>query len=460
VPDNHPKIATSDSPTTTTTAAPSTGTTTRPKPQKTETTAETHRGHLWIWIVVILVFAIGGLIYYRKQQAAAQAAKAKAALANRSVPITTGTVNKGPIGIYINALGTVTPVYTATITSRVDGQIVSVNYREGQMVRKGDVLIEIDPRPYQAALLQAQGTLAHDEALLGEARIDMDRYQLAFNRNAIAKQQLDDQIQTVKQYEGSVKNDQGTVASAATNVDYATIKAPIDGRVGLRLLDPGNIVTSGSTTPLVVITQLQPITVIFSVAEDYLPQIQKQMHVGNKMSVDALDRAQQHELAKGSLLTLDNQVDTTTGTVKLKAIFPNQDLTLFPSQFVNARLLVDTQRNAALVPTAAIQRNAQGTFVYVIKSDETAAMQTVTVGTTDGSVAAVQGVQPGDVIATSGFDKLQDGVKVKISNGAGGSNPSADNGSKNGGNPGSSSKASGSGTTGSGSSNGSGGNRP
>jgi multidrug efflux system membrane fusion protein len=184
------------------------------------------------------------------------------------------------------------------------------------------------------------------------------------------------------------------------------------------------------------------------------------MHVGNKMSVDALDRAQQHELAKGSLLTLDNQVDTTTGTVKLKAIFPNQDLTLFPSQFVNARLLVDTQRNAALVPTAAIQRNAQGTFVYVIKSDETAAMQTVTVGTTDGSVAAVQGVQPGDVIATSGFDKLQDGVKVKISNGAGGSNPSADNGSKNGGNPGSSSKASGSGTTGSGSSNGSGGNRP
>jgi multidrug efflux system membrane fusion protein len=460
VPDNHPKIATSDSPTTTTTAAPSTGTTTRPKPQKTETTAETHRGHLWIWIVVILVFAIGGLIYYRKQQAAAQAAKAKAALANRSVPITTGTVNKGPIGVYINALGTVTPVYTATITSRVDGQIVSVNYREGQMVRKGDVLIEIDPRPYQAALLQAQGTLAHDEALLGEARIDMDRYQLAFNRNAIAKQQLDDQIQTVKQYEGSVKNDQGTVASAATNVDYATIKAPIDGRVGLRLLDPGNIVTSGSTTPLVVITQLQPITVIFSVAEDYLPQIQKQMHVGNKMSVDALDRAQQHELAKGSLLTLDNQVDTTTGTVKLKAIFPNQDLTLFPSQFVNARLLVDTQQNAALVPTAAIQRNAQGTFVYVIKSDETAAMQTVTVGTTDGSVAAVQGVQPGDVIATSGFDKLQDGVKVKISNGAGGSNPSADNGSKNGGNPGSSSKASGSGTTGSGSSNGSGGNRP
>lgn len=459
MPDNHPKITTTDSPTTTTTAAPSTGTAVPPKRQQTETTAETHRGHLWMWIVAILVLAIGGLIYYRKHQSAVQAAKAKAAAANRSVPITTGTVTKGPIGIYINALGTVTPVYTATITSRVDGQIVSVNYREGQMVRKGDVLIEIDPRPYQAALLQAQGTLAHDEALLSEARIDMDRYQLAFNRNAIAKQQLDDQTQTVKQYEGSVKNDQGTVASATTNLDYATIKAPIDGRVGLRLLDPGNIVTAGSTTPLVVITQLQPITVIFSVAEDYLPQIQKQMHAGNKMSVDALDRAQQHELAKGSLLTLDNQVDTTTGTVKLKAIFPNQDLTLFPNQFVNARLLVDTQQNAALVPTAAIQRNAQGAFVYVIKNNQTAAMQTVTVGTTDGNVAAVQGVQPGDVIATSGFDKLEDGAKVKISNSVGGSNPAA-NGSRSGSGANSENTTPGSGTESSGSSRGSGGNRP
>src|ERR1700723_978025 len=199
------------------------------------------------------------------------------------------------------------------------------------MGHKGDVLVQIDPRPYQAALTQAEGTLAHDEALLGEARIDLDRYQLAFNRNAIAKQQLDDQTQTVKQYEGSVKNDQGTVASATTNVDYATIRAPIDGRVGLRLVDPGNIVTAGSTTALVVITQLQPITVIFSVAEDYLPQIQKQVRQGSKMSVEAFDRAQQTKLATGSLVTLDNQVDTSTGTVKLKAIFPNQDTALFPN---------------------------------------------------------------------------------------------------------------------------------
>ena len=458
MPDNHPKIATSDSPSTTTTAAPSTGTAPPPKPKKTEPPHE-HRSYRWIWIVVILVLAIGGLTYYRKQQAAAQAAKAKAAAANRSVPITTDTVRQGPIGIYINALGTVTPVYTATITTRVDGQIVSVNYREGQMVHKGDVLIQIDPRPYQAALTQAQGTLAHDEALLGESRIDLDRYQLAFNRNAIAKQQLDDQTQTVKQNEGSVKNDQGTVAVATTNLDYATIKAPIDGRVGLRLVDPGNIVTAGSTTALVVITQLQPITVIFSVAEDYLPQIQKQLRQGSKMSVEAFDRAQQTKLATGSLLTLDNQVDTSTGTVKLKAIFPNQDTALFPNQFVNTRLLVDTEQNASLAPTAAIQRNAQGTFVYLIKPDNTAAMQPVTVGTTDGGVAAVQGLQPGQVIAITGFDKLQDGAKVSISNASGGTNansgaaPGAATGS------GSGSTGHGSGTPSSGSSSGSGGSR-
>jgi multidrug efflux system membrane fusion protein len=456
VPDNHPKIATSDSPSTTTTAAPSTGTAPPPKPKKTETPHE-HRSYRWIWIVVILVLAIGGLTYYRKQQAAAQAAKAKAAAANRSVPITTATVHQGPIGIYINALGTVTPVYTATITTRVDGQIVSVNYREGQMVHKGDVLIQIDPRPYQAALTQAQGTLAHDEALLGESRIDLDRYQLAFNRNAIAKQQLDDQTQTVKQNEGSVKNDQGTVAVATTNLDYATIKAPIDGRVGLRLVDPGNIVTAGSTTALVVITQLQPITVIFSVAEDYLPQIQKQLRQGSKMSVEAFDRAQQTKLATGSLLTLDNQVDTSTGTVKLKAIFPNQDTALFPNQFVNTRLLVDTEQNASLAPTAAIQRNAQGTFVYLIKPDNTAAMQPVTVGTTDGSVAAVQGVQPGQVIAVAGFDKLQDGAKVSVSNASGGPNAPANSGSGTGAATGSSAKVRGNGTASSGSGSGSGG---
>jgi membrane fusion protein, multidrug efflux system len=416
VAENFSNLAKPDSATTTTTGAPSVPPRVQQKPAER---LPKKRSFMWVWIVLILIVGLVGFRTYQNKQAAAQAAKQKAAAAQRGVPISTTTATQGSIGVYINALGTVTPVYTATITSRVDGQINSVNYREGQMVHKGDILLQIDPRPYQAALTQAEGTLAHDEALLAEGRIDLNRYQEAFNRNAIAKQQLDDQVQTVKQVEGSVKNDQGTVAAATTNVDYTTIRAPIDGRVGLRLLDPGNIVTSGSTTPLVVVTQLQPITVIFSVAEDYLPQIQKQMRAGHKMSVDALDRDQLTKLASGSLLTLDNQIDTSTGTVKLKAIFQNGDVALFPNQFVNARLLVDTQEDATLVPSAAIQRNAQNAFVYLIKPDQTAAVQNVTVGTTDGNTSAIQGIQPGDVIAMTGFDKLQDGAKVTVRNGNG-----------------------------------------
>jgi membrane fusion protein, multidrug efflux system len=413
VAENFPNLAKPDSATTTTTGAP---TRVPPPPRNSALEPPKRRSYAWVWIVLLVVVGLVGFRIYQGKQSAAQAAKQKEAAAQRGVPISTTTATKGSIGVYINALGTVTPVYTATITSRVDGQINSVNYREGQMVHKGDVLLQIDPRPYQAALTQAEGTLAHDEALLAEARIDFNRYQEAFNRNAIAKQQLDDQEQTVKQVEGSVKNDQGTVAAATTNVDYTTIRAPIDGRVGLRLVDPGNIVTAGSTTPLVVIAQLQPITVIFSVAEDYLPQIQKQMRAGNNLAVDALDRDQVTKLASGSLLTLDNQIDTSTGTVKLKAIFQNGDLALFPNQFVNARLLVDTQQDATLLATSAIQRNAQSAFVYLIKPDQTAAVQAVTVGTTDGNVSAVQGLQPGDVVALTGFDKLQDGAKVTVRN--------------------------------------------
>jgi membrane fusion protein, multidrug efflux system len=416
VAENFPNLPKPDSATTTTTGAPA-----RVPPQTSPKSPEAppkKRSFAWVWLILILLFGLVGFRYYQNKQAADQAAKQKAAASQRGVPISTTTATKGSIGVYINALGTVTPVYTATITSRVDGQINSVNYREGQMVHKGDVLLQIDPRPYQAALTQGEGTLAHDQALLAEARIDFNRYQEAFNRNAIAKQQLDDQEQAVKQFEGSVKNDEGTVAAATTNVDYTTIRAPIDGRVGLRLIDPGNIVTAGSTTPLVVITQLQPITVIFSIAEDYLPQIQKQMKAGHKMAVDAFDRDQVTKLASGSLLTLDNQIDTSTGTVKLKAIFENGDVSLFPNQFVNARLLVDTQQDATLISASAIQRNAQAAFVYVIKPDQTASMQNVTVGTTDGNISAVTGIQPGDVVALTGFDKLQDGAKVTIRNGS------------------------------------------
>ncbi len=373
-------------------------------------------GHAWIWLIIVLVLCGAIFYFYRQHQAAEAAAKAKANARVFTVPISTATARSGPIGVYINALGTVTPVYTVTVTSRVDGQIMNVNYREGQMVQKGDLLVEIDPRPYEAALKQAEGTLAHDEALLNEARIDLNRYQEAFNRNAIAKQQLDDQNQTVLQYEGSVKNDQGTVDTAKVNLIYTKITAPITGRVGLRLVDPGNIVNASASTPLVVITQLQPITVIFSIAEDYLPQVQKQLRGGRTMSVEALDRDQTEKLGMGSLLTLDNQIDTTTGTLKLKAIFPNSDLALFPNQFVNARLLVDTQQNATLIPAAAIQRNSKGAFVYVIKPDSTASLQNITLGTTDGSISAVQGIQPGAEVATTGFDKLQEGAKVAVHN--------------------------------------------
>jgi len=367
----------------------------------------------WIWTAVIVIILGAGTFYYL-HQSKQKASSIQADAAPRAVPVSTAAVRKGDIGVYINALGTVTPVYTVTVTSRVQGEIVNVYYREGQLVHKGDPLLDIDPRPYQAQLTEAEGQLAHDQALLNEARIDLGRYQSAYDQNAIAKQQVDDQQQTVFQYEGTVKNDQGQVENAKVNLVYCHITSPIEGRVGLRLVDPGNIVQANSTTSLVVVTQLQPITVIFSVAEDYLPQIQEQMRKGQHMAVDAFDRDQQKKLASGSLLTLDNQIDPTTGTLRLKAIFANENDSLFANQFVNARLLVDTTHNAILIPTAAIQRNAQGAFVYVIKPDQTATIRTITVGTTDGDTAAVQGLQPGDTIAVKGFEKLQDGVKVAV----------------------------------------------
>jgi len=371
----------------------------------------------WLWALAALV--ILALIVFIRQRQANDQTKVKAAPPTRGVPILATTAVKGDIGVYVQALGTVTPVYTVTVTSRVQGEIVKIYYTEGQMVHKGDPLIDIDPRPYQAALTQAQGQLAHDQAVLREAQIDDDRYKAALARNAIAQQQVADQEQIVLQDEGTVKNDEGNLANAQVNLVYTHITSPIDGRVGLRLVDLGNIVQANSTTALVVITQLQPITVIFSVAEDYLPEIQKQMRAGQRMRVDALDRQQQTELATGYLLTLDNEVDTTTGTVKLKAQFDNRDGALFPSQFVNARLLVKTIQEATLVPTQAVQQSAQGAFVYVIKPDGTASMQTVTEGTTDGAITAVEGIEPGVTVATSGFDKLQDGAKVTIHSGQG-----------------------------------------
>jgi len=380
-----------------------------------------HKSRWWIWLIAAVVI-VGGVVLWQRRGATPEA-KAGGDPASRPVMVTTAVARQGDIGIYLNALGTVTPVYTVTVTSRVQGEIMQVYYREGQMVRKGDPLIEIDPRPYQAALTQVEGQLAHDQALLNEAKIDLERYQQALNRNAIAKQQFDDQQQVVLQDEGTVKNDEGQLANAKVNLVYTHITAPIAGRVGLRLVDPGNIVQANSATALVVITQLQPITVIFSIAEDHLSQIQQQLRKGKKLTVDAFDREASTKLASGMLLTLDNVIDSTTGTLKLKAIFDNSDSALFPSQFVNIKLLVDTLHNATLISTPAIQRNAQGAFVYVIKSDQTASMRTITPGTTDGSVTAVQGLEPQEVVAVNGFDKLLDGAKVAVrapSNGSGG----------------------------------------
>jgi multidrug efflux system membrane fusion protein len=318
------------------------------------------------------------------------------------------------MGIYVNALGTVTPTYTVTLYSQITGRVMEVHYREGQMVHKGEPLIDIDPRPYQATLNQARGALQHDQGLLAQARMDLHRYQDAYTRNAIAKQQLDDQAQTVTQYEGTVKADQGTVAYDEVQLEYCHILAPIAGRVGLRLVDPGNTVFAGSGTTLVVITQLQPITVVFNVPEDDLPQVQAQLQSSTRLPVDVFDRSNDHLIENGTLASLDNQVDTTTGTVRFRAEFPNEELTLFPNQFVNARLLVRMLKGVTLVPTAAIQHNGTNDFVYVVKPDNTVAVQNLTALTTDELDTAVQGLNAGVRIATMGFDRLENGVHVTV----------------------------------------------
>ena len=364
-------------------------------------------GFRW-WLfetVVVVVVGISLLVHFLRKPPVVPHAPLP-------VEIALTKVQKGAIPVYVNGLGTVTPLATVTVLSRVDGQIMKVNYTEGQIVPEGFALLQIDPRPYAAQLTTAQGQLERDRETLAEAKINQERYRGAYEQKAIPKQQFDDQASLVRQLEGTVKFDEGQVASAQTQVDYCTITAPVAGLVGLRLVDVGNILHAAGTTGLVVLTQIQPITVIFSVAEDNLPAIQEQLRQGHVLPVEAWDREKKKKLATGTLAALDSQIDTTTGTIRLKAQFDNKDDALFPNQFVNARLVVNTLNDVTLVPDGTIQRGANVAFVYVVKPDNTLEMRPVKVGITEGGMTLVTGVEPDETIAADNFNRLQEGMAV------------------------------------------------
>ena len=374
-----------------------------------------YRRRWFLWASAILLLFLAAIVFLVIHKNEAKAAAAKRALAGvkPSVTAMVATATKGSIGIYLDAIGTVTPVYTTSITAQASGVLAAVHYSEGQSVKKEDPLIDIDPRSYQAQLMQAEGTLERDTNVLSQARMDLDRYRTAWAGNGIPKQLLDDQEKIVSAEQGTVKNDQGVVNYDQVQLSYCHITAPIAGRVGLRLVDPGNVVQAGGTTTLAVITQMQPTTVIFTISEDSLEQVQARMRKLHTLPVDAMDRAQTTTIASGKLFTIDNQIDTTTGTVKLRALFPNKNGALFPNQFVNTRLLVNTLDGVTLVPTAALQHNGQVAFLYVI-ANGLASIRNVTPGVADGGMTAVEGINPGEVVATSSFDKLQSGSKVAL----------------------------------------------
>jgi multidrug efflux system membrane fusion protein len=369
---------------------------------------------LWTGVLTLLLLAAILFLVIHEKNAKADAAKRALAAAKPFVTATVATAAKGSIGIYFDAIGTVTPVYTSSITAQANGVLTAVHYNEGQFVQRGDALIDIDPRPYQAQLLQAEGVLERDKNILAQAQMDLERYRTAWAGNGIPKQLLDDQEKILLQDQGTVKNDQGTVNYDQVQLGYCHIVAPIAGRVGLRLVDPGNVVQAAGTTVLVVITQVQPTTVIFTMAEDSLGQVQARMRQMHTLPVEAWDRSQTTQIAAGKLFTIDNQIDTTTGTVKLRALFDNKNGALFPNQFVNTRLLVNTLQGVTLVPTASIQHNGAVTFLYVI-ANGTASVRNVKTGIADGGVTQVEGINPGDVVATSSFDKLQAGSRVVVS---------------------------------------------
>ncbi|MGD0911643.1 MAG: efflux RND transporter periplasmic adaptor subunit [Terracidiphilus sp.] len=377
-------------------------------------------------MLLLLLLAVIVFLVIHGNHVKAAAAKRALAAANVSVTATAATATKGDIGVYLDSIGTVTPVYTSSITAQASGVITAVHYQEGQLVQKGSALIDIDPQPYQAQLLEAEGALERDANILAQAQMDVERYRTAWAQNGIQKQLLDDQEKIVLQDQGTVKNDQGTVNYDQVQLNYCHITAPIAGQAGLRLVDPGNVVQEGGSTVLVVITQVKPTTVIFTMDEDNLVEVQARMRQLHTLPVEAMNRSQTSKLATGKLFTIDNQIDTTTGTVKLRALFDNKSGALFPNQFVNTRLLVNTLDGVTLVPTGAVQHNGQVSFVYVI-ANGTASVRNITTGVADGGMTAVEGINPGEVVATSSFEKLQAGIKVAITTEAAPANPAEAN---------------------------------
>jgi multidrug efflux system membrane fusion protein len=381
------------------------------------------QGRGWIWIIALLAVLALGVWYFRsKGSTEAQGPGGpQGQFGGGPVPVVVATARRGDLPVYFNGLGTVTAFNTVTVRSRVDGQIVKINFTEGQTVHAGDALVEIDPRPYQVQLEQAEGQLAKDQAQLQDVKVDYDRYQQLFKEGVVPKQQVDTQQAQVGQFLGSIKADQAAIDNAKLQITYSHITAPITGRVGLRLVDMGNIVHATDTTGLLVITQLQPIAVIFSLPQDQLSQVMSKLH-GAQLPVEAYDRDDTTKIATGKLLTIDNQIDTTTGTYKLKSEFGNEKNTLFPNQFVNIHLLVDTKHNVTIVPSTAVQRGPQGTYVYLAQKDNSVKIRPVTMALTSGnSVGITKGLQAGDVVVVDGQDKLQDGSKIDARNSTGGS---------------------------------------
>ena len=379
------------------------------------------------WWIGLLVAGLLGIVAYTQSTKTGRTAegpgKPGASLNQQSVAVTAAAAQKGDIGIYLTGLGTVTPVHTVTVKTRVDGELMKVYYKEGQIVKKGQLLVEIDPRPYQAQLTQAQGQMIRDQALLKNARVDLERYRVLSGQDSIAEQQYATQKSLVRQLQGTVEFDQGQIDNAKLQLIYSRIPAPISGRIGLRPVDPGNIVHATDTTGLALITQLEPITVIFTIPEDNLPVVLARLKAGAHLPVDAYNREQTKKIATGHLLTIDNQIDPNSGTVRFRAEFPNKDHALFPNQFVNARLLLETRHGVTLVPTAAIQRSPQGTFVYLVKADQTVTVRQVRLGPSEGDETAIdEGLAPGDQIVVEGTERLHEGSKVELK-GPGASTP-------------------------------------